>query len=265
MAFGISQLENRDWTFKKNVSVYGDLSPISNKGRYRLVEYWHRRPALNSAIEAAGANPTQAEFAASQLANKDFEILGTNASVDDITFSSAFAGLQLQTDGADNDQVIVLPHLNANQTAWNEIKWGTENQVVWECILRIDASVASILIWAGLKLTNTPTIATDDDQVFFRFSTDDSDTTWHCISSIGGTDTNTSTSVSVSANTTYHLKIAIDSNRRATFYINDVARKTTSALTNDVDLIPYVGVQALAIAVKTIHLGPMAISRILYE
>ena len=33
----------------------------------------------------------------------------------------------------DNDQVIVLPHLDSSQTAWTNILWGTENQTHWAC------------------------------------------------------------------------------------------------------------------------------------
>lgn len=246
---GVPTLENRNWTFKKNVDIEGNLS--RSPGRYYLEEFFPQLPQLNASVGIA--------------ANTNFEILGTNASDDDVTFSATIGGIQLQTDGGDNDQVIVLPHLDSNQSAWTGIKWGTENQVVWECAIRTDASVAAILIWAGLKLTNTPTIATDDDQVFFRFSTDDSNTTWRCISSVGGTDTNTDSGVTVSASTTYKLKIAIDADRKAQFSINGAVVHTTGALTNDVDLIPYVGVQALTGAAKTMHLCYEKIGRVLFE
>lgn len=245
---GISQLENRDWTFKQNIQVEGT---IAHSKRVQLVEQWNKLVALNAS--------------AAYSVNQNFEILGTNASNDDVTFSATFAGLQLQTDGGDDDQVIVLPHLVSGLSNWTGFKWGTENQVCWTAVVRTYSAVTAELIWAGLKLTNTPTIATDNDQVFFRYSTDDSDTTWHVISSIGGTDTNTTTTVSVAASTTYRFKICIDSDRKATCYINDEPVYTTAALTNDVDLIPYIGIQALGAAAKTIEIGPTTISRIFFE
>ena len=122
-----------------------------------------------------------------------------------------------------------------------------------------------VLYWFGLKLTNTPTIATDNDQVFFRFSTDDANTTWRCIDSIGGTDTNTDSGVTMTALTNYKLKIEIDSDRKASFYINDVMVHKTSALTNDVDLIPYFGIQALSAAAEHMTVHWLKISRILSE
>ena len=248
MSHGIPQLETRNWDFKKNINVRGYSS--FNADRYTLVEYFIRLPQLNASVDVT--------------TNLDFEVLGTNASNDDVTFSSTIAGIQLQTDTTTGDQVIVLPHLDSNQSAWTGIKWGTENQVIWECMLRTDSSVADLIIWAGLKLTNTSTVATDDDQIFFRFDT--AVANWEATYSIADTDTETDTGVAVSASTNYKLKIEIDSDRKGHFYINDkYVAGTSSALTNDVDLIPYVGVQAATDAAKTIHLCYEKISRIIFE
>lgn len=198
--------------------------------------------------------------------NLNFEVLGTNADATDVTFPSTLGAIEVQTHGADNDSTIILPHLDTAQTAWTNNKWGTENQVKWEASVRTGAAVTTVLYWAGLKLTNTPTIATDADQAFFRFSTDDSNTTWQCVYSIGGTDTTTSTTVTVSAATNYLLRIEIDSSRIPHFYINDVEVATGTAMTNDVDLIPYVGVQQLAGSItREIYLVYEEISRIIFE
>lgn len=268
MANGISQLENRDWNFKGDVSVLGDLK--GNRNRYCLEEYFSHKPGLTADIIPASADDgndgaTKAEFAALAVANKHFEILGTSASSDDITFAATDAGILCTLDGADNDQIIVLPHLDTNQTAWTGVQWGTENQVEWECAIKTGSVVTTTLLWAGLKLTNTPTIITDDDQVMFRFSTDDSDTTWRCVSSIANTDTNTDSGITVAAATWYRLRIKILSSRAAEFYINDVLITRTTALTNDVDLIPYVGCQALDTMAPVFTLAYEKISRVLYE
>src|SRR3990167_768283 len=249
MANGISQLENRNWRFKGDVQVDGHLN--SSRNRYELVEDFRQLPSINASIAVS--------------TNLDFEVLGTNASADDVIYSTTVAGIQLETDGADNDQVIILPHLDASQTAWAGVLWGTENQVIWEATIRTGATITSYMVWAGLKLTNTSTIATDADQIFFRFSTDDSDTNWRLISSIGGADTNTDSGLAFAASTIYRLKISIDSARAATFYINDVAYYTTAALTNDIDLIPYVGIQDLAAAsARNMVLCNEKISRIFF-
>jgi hypothetical protein len=199
----------------------------------------------------------------------------------------------LQTDTGDNDQVIVLPHLDTDQTAWTGIKWGTENKVEWECAIRTGASIADTSFWAGLKLTNAPAYATDDDKAYFLYASDNdhgaltTNANLHFIYSVGDTDYITDLGIAVAAATSgnvgiYKLRIVIDNNRQVAVYVNGVqyglvttataggATQSTSttlsnALTNDIDLIPYVGVQALTGAAKQITLCYEKISRVLFE
>lgn len=226
-------------------------NPISsdvdtNPERYELIEYFNQLPQVNGDIAVT--------------TNLDFEVLGTGGSSDDVTFGTTVGGILLTTDSSASQEVIILPHLDSNQTAWTGIPWGTENQVIWEAVIRTGASVAAIVIWAGLKLTNTATVATDDDQAFFRF--DAAVANWEATYSIGGTDTEVDTGVVVAANTNYYFRIEIDSSRVAHFFINDKEVAQSTALTNDVDLIPYVGVQGNA---KTLYLVKEKISRIIFE
>jgi len=256
--------------------------------RVYLEEFFLQRPALNAVnIIDPDANDASA-LAATQAANKNFEILGTNASTDDVTFSATRGGIELTLDGADNDQIIILPHLDTNQTAWTGTKWGSENQTEWECLITTGAAITNTCIWAGLKLTNTPTIATDADQAYFIYATDDdlgtitTQANWHFAYSVGGTDYLSDLNLAVAANTIYHLKIIIDSDRKPAAFINgtqysltstatgggvDTAAGTTlgSALTDDKDFIPYIGIQALAAEAKTLHVGYEAINRYMYE
>jgi hypothetical protein len=227
--------------------------------------------------------------------NKNFEILGTNASKDDVTFSSTEAGIVLTTDGADNDQIIVLPHTDADQTAWTGITWGTENQVEWQCAIRTGASIANVGIWAGLRSATgasqvgatAAAYTADNNQAMFLFATDNdlgtitTHANLHFVYSIAGTDYVTDLGIAVAASTTYKLRIVVDSNRQVSAYVNGVQYGLTStattpsteststtlstALTNDIDLIPYVGVQALAVAGKTLTLCYEKISRVLFE
>lgn len=244
------------YTFSEDIEFQGQIRV--HPERYYLEEYFAQAPGLNADL-ASGTEATR------EPVNKDFEVLGTNATSALVSFHTTNAGLLLTTAGADDDQIIILPHLDTKQTAWTNIKWGTENQTVWECSFKTGASIATELIWAGLKLTNTPVIATDNDQVFFRYSTDDSNANWQIISSIGGTDTTTDSGVAVAANTQYRFRIEIDSARQANCYINNVLVYRTAALTNDVDLIPYVGIQALGVAAVTGILNYEKINRILFE
>ena len=219
---------------------------LLNPKRFQLVETFQRLPSINASIGVA--------------TNLDFEVLGTGGSADDVTHSATVGGIQLETDASASQEVIILPHLDTSQTAWADVKWGTENQVIWDAVIRTGASVADIVIWAGLKLTNTAVVATDANQIFFRF--DAGVANWEATSSIGGTATETDTGIAVAASTIYHFRIEIDADRKGHFYIDDVEVASTAALTNDIDLIPYVGVQGDA---KSIVLVKEAISRIVFE
>jgi len=243
-----SPYTNGPYTWSEDVTFYGRIS--ESPERYGLSEDYAQRPMLNASVGIA--------------ANVDFEILGTNVAEANVTWATTIGGLELKTATTSGDQVIVLPHLDTLQSAWTGVKWGTENQVIWEAVIRTGASVAAVVIWAGLKLTNTSVVATDDDQAFFRFDAS-ADTNWKAIYSIGGTDSSNDTGVAVAANTNVYFRIELDSDRKAHFFINEVEVLVSTALTNDVDLIPYVGVQTGAAAAKIINLVSQRISRIIFE
>lgn len=259
-------------------------SPFTIKGpdRVYLEEYFEKRPCLNADIESATENTRE-------VANVSFEVLGSGASSDDVTFSATTAGIQLQPDQGDNKSVIILPHLDTNQTAWTGTKWGTENQVQWECMIRTGPAITTVGYWAGLKLTNTDVYATDADQAYFLFGTDDdsgaltTNANLHFVYSVGNTDYISDLGITVAADTTYRLGITIDSNRKASAWVNGVQYSLTAAdtaggvatgtgtqkslaLTNDVDLIPYVGVICRAGSIdRELFLMYEKMSRIAFE
>lgn len=219
--------------------------------------------------ENASDTHTAADIARRDLVgqNSNFVIEGLNGSNDDVTYAATIAGLQLQTDNTDETQVILAPNALRPVSAWNGVLWGTENRVTWELKIRTDATITTQLVWAGLKLTSTPTIIDDNDQVFFRYDTDVPDTEWQVIDSIADVDTTTSSGVTVVASTNYVFRIVIDIDRVARCYINGALVHTTDALTEDVDLIPFVGVETLdsTPSEATLNVGTMSISRECFE
>ena len=257
--------------------------------RYYLEEWFTQLPKLNAVnVIDPDANDASA-LALHVLANKNFEVLGTNMTSALSTRNATAAGITLTTAGADADQAIVLPHLDANQTAWTGNKWGTENQTVWECSINTNA-IDNQKLWAGLKLTNDQLVATDDDQAFFKFQTDATNseaftdfTKWHFVHSVGGTDFISVLPITVVANTIYHLKIEIDSARKLSIFVDGqqynitttsgstggtaVTTGTTKsgAMTDDVDLIPYIGIEAGAAAAEAVDVHYQCISRTLFE
>jgi hypothetical protein len=231
---------------------------VDSYERYVLVENFERLPQANASIDAVYTTE------AARNCNTSFELLGTNAADNLVTFGTTVGGLLLTTATATNDSLIVLPHLDSSYTAWSNILWGTENQVIWEAVIRTGASITDVTIWAGLKLTNTPVVATDANQVFFRY--DGVVANWECTYSIAGTDSEVDSGVAVAVNTNYYFRIEIDSSRKAHFFINNKEVHITTALTNDIDLIPYLGVMTTATSgAKTMYIVKEKISRIIYE
>ena len=251
--------------------------------RYYLDEWFLQRPGINANIDQVSTVEVQ------RALNRNWEALGTNMTTALCTFASTSAGVLATTAGADADQAILTPHLDTAATAWAGTKWGTENEVHFETSIMLPA-LDNQKVWAGLKLTNDQLVATDDDQVFFKFQTDATNseaftdfTTWHFVHSIGGTDFISQIPVTVETNTPYHLRFEIDSDRKASIFVNGIQYNVTStsgstggtavttgttksgALTNDVNLIPYVGIEAGAGAAEAVNVHYVCCSRNVFE
>jgi hypothetical protein len=211
------------------------LLPLGVSHRYTLIERFVQRPALNADLLTSTATHA--------VSNSDFEVLGGNASSDDVVLAVG-GGVTLTTDGGANttDSVIILPHLDTGQTAWSAVKWNTLDRVIFETVIKTSSSIDCI-IWAGLKLTNVNTVADDNNQCYFRYAAAVNSGTWGLISSRSGTDTTTNSGVTVAVSTSYHLMIRIDGAAVPHFFINGVEYgQGLAALTANIDLIPYVGV-----------------------
>ena len=251
--------------------------------RYYLDEWFLQRPGINANIDQVSTVEVQ------RALNRNWEALGTNMTTALATFASTSAGVLATTAGADADQAILTPHLDTAATAWAGTKWGTENSVHFETSIMLPA-LDNQKVWAGLKLTNDQLVATDDDQMYFKFQTDATNseaftdfTTWHFVHSIGGTDFISQIPVTVATNTPYHLRFEIDSDRKAAIFVNGIQYNVTStsgstggtavttgttksgALTNDVNLIPYVGIEAGAAAAEAVNVHYVCCSRNVFE
>jgi hypothetical protein len=232
----------------------GDMStPHKIRRRYGLT--WqagqYGLPQLNAVVDT--------DVAGAVKADKNFEILGTSAVSTDCTVY-AEGGLNLATHGAANDQTILLPHLNGSgQTPWTDVTWGTDQETEWEGLIKTGASIAAAIIWAGLKLTNTPTAATNATQAFVRYQ--NAVTSGHFVYH-ADQQTGLDTGITVAASTLYHIRIRFGADRISRCYINDVCVATSvSAHTDTTDLIPYIGIQDTAAAVKNLRVIGQAIER----
>ena len=256
--------------------------------RVYLDEWFLQRPGLNANIDQVSTVEVQ------RALNRNWEALGTNMTTALCTFATTGAGVLATTATADQDQGILLPHLDTAATAWAGTLWGTENSVHFETSLQIPA-LDNQKVWAGLKLTNDQLVATDDDQMFFKYQTDatnseafDDFAKWHFVHSIGGTDHISVLPITVAVDTPYHFKIEVGSDRKATIFVNGIQYNVTTtsgstggtavtavqagkqavktaALTDDVDLIPYVGIEAGAAAAEAVNVHYICCSRNVYE
>ena len=257
--------------------------------RVYLDEWFLQRPGLNANIDQVSTVEVQ------RALNRNWEALGTNMTTALCTFAGTSGGVKATTAGADQDQAIITPHLDTAATAWAGCLWGTENETHWETSIQLPA-IDNQNVWAGLKLTNAPELATDDDQAYFQFLTDADNsgqaftdfTKLHFVHSVGGTDYISQLPITVAANTIYHLKIEIDSDRKAAIFVNGVQYNVattagstggtavtavqpgvqaakSNALTNDVDFIPYNGIEANAGAAEALITHYICMSRNVYE
>ena len=266
---------------------------IKDTRRYYLEEYFAQLPGINGDL----ASTTEAT---NTPVNRNFEILGTNHTSALATYSATVAGMAMTTATADQDRMIVAPHLDTKQTAWTGTKWGTENQVHWECGIRTSAAIDNQKIWAGLKLTNDQLPETDANQAYFYFATDETVgqvlstyTPLYFIYSIAGADYLTNLGITVAASTNYHLKITMDSDRKLSVFVNgeqyglattatttfdgttsvtgttqatiDNRSQKSAAMTDNIDLIPYIGIENGDAAAAVLNVQFEAISRLIFE
>jgi len=258
-------------------------TPAKDARRVYLEEMFLQRPGLNANIDQVSTVEVQ------RALNRNWEALGTNMTTALATFAVTGAGVLATTATADQDQAILTPHLDTAATAWASTLWGTENSVHFETSLQIPA-LDNQKVWTGLKLTNDQLVATDADQAYFKYQTDATNSEaftdyakWHFVHSIGGTDYISVLPITVAINTPYHFKIEVDSDRKASIFVNGIQYNVTTtaastggtavttgttptaALTDDVDLIPYVGIEAGAAAAEAVNVHYVACSRNVYE
>jgi len=218
-------------------------------GRYTLREEFNRLPQLNASIGVA--------------TNLDWEVLGTNAD-DTVIALDEGGGVSLTTKTGANDQVILCPHLDTAQSAWAKAGlWGTENSVRFEAKIKTGSAVTAQTLWAGLKKTNTSVIATDTDQIFFRYDPAVS-SYWTLVHSRSNVDATFITNIAPAASTNYVLVIEIDADRKVHAWINDVQITNMgqlAALTDAVDLYPFVGVETTTTAAKNLKVRHIECSR----
>lgn len=200
--------------------------------------------------------PTTAGLVAAGTNDQDLVVQGTNASADDVIYATAQGGIQLQTDAADGDEVILYPYKSDGAVGSStpsvgmvaNTNWRSDKGLQFETILTTGKQNNVGIIWTGLKQTNTEVIATDNEGVYFRTANDEGGTydtygKWECIFNRAGVDYRYNSGVSFAKDTVFHLAIDIDKDQLPHFYINGalVASGTTTVITG-INLWPTTGI-----------------------
>tara|TARA_Y100000015_G_scaffold42906_1_gene51393 strand:- start:135 stop:1688 length:1554 start_codon:yes stop_codon:yes gene_type:complete len=236
------------------------------------------------------------------IPNQNFVLGGTSSGSVQISGNvkrnADFAGIQLATGTTDNDFTVLTPRdgetempSGTDSSAWSAVKFGTENKIDFSCAISTSSSIADMSFWSGLKLTEVGTYATDANQAYFLYASNDDQGTLatngnlHFVYSVAGTDYITDLGITVTVNTVYRLRISIDENRKISAFVNNIQYGLTStptttsaggvtettttskssALTDDIDLVPFIGVQTLTTVAKNLQIGYLKLSRDLYE
>lgn len=230
------------------------IDAINLGDRIVLTEHFKRAAKANADIQNAAEGTRM-------IANPDFEVAGTNMTSALSTIDSD-GGNKLTTAGADNDQAILQTHKDANQSAWEQVNWNTDKEVRFRAPVVTAADITNAIIWLGLKLTNTPTKATDDDQAVIRYENGVNGGKFEAVDSNGGTDDVKDTGITVAASTVYHIVIIIGSDKVPKYYINGTLVATGKALKANTNLKLFAGVQASGEgAAKTIIVRHVGLSR----
>lgn len=215
--------------------AFDSLNDFRNRCIYHKV--WMRPPALNADIQTTSESVRE-------IIDTEFELLGLNAT-DSVATISTTGGCKLTTTTGATDGAIILPHLDTSQSAWATTLWDTAKSIVMEAQLFTGSSIATCVIAAGYKLTNTSVVATDDDQIYFRYAAADNGGRFTFQVSRAGTDEtyNVPTDViaAVAAATRYNLRIEVYSDRTCMGFINGIPVRGTrfAAVTSLTTLIPY--------------------------
>ncbi len=203
------------------------FSIVGNRLTMEWVAGEHGTPALNGATENFAADPW-------------FEILGQQASADDVTFA-ADGGVLLTTDGAASDAVIIVPHLDSEHAIWDDVTFGTDDETIWECLLKV-GTIADDIGYCGLKLTNVNASSADLDQAYFRYENGINSGKWQALVEVNGSLTTVDTGVLAAVGQIMHFKIVMDAAELCHMYVNGKLVSQVSFAGNTVNLKPYIGI-----------------------
>lgn len=242
--------------------------------RITIREEFALRPARNDVLDSYTPYAAATDLAR-LVANKGWEVTGTNSTTALVTYAAG-GGITITTAGAAADQMLVGAHVNTVQGRVKNIDWLTQKELSFEIFLLTGSVVTQAKFFAGFKLTSTPVVATDDDQIYFRYDATTVATAMTFVASRAGTDVTTTLSTDrfavIAASTAYRLRFDVLANRTvvASMAVGNTGNLTPigvaplPALTTGIALLPFFGVEgvttvAKAITVQYVELGKLRV------
>jgi len=221
---------------------------------------------------------------------------GASQSSGNVGRDTSYAGVKIITGTTDNDRTVLSirdGHTEINgsgstdSSGWASVPFGTENKIIFSTAISV-GNINDMSFWAGMKLTEVGTYATDANQAYFLYCSNDdqgaltTNANLHFVYSVAGTDYITNLGLAILSGAVYKLRIEFDENRQISVYVNNVryglvttataggATQSVSttkslAMTDDIDLLPFVGVQTHTTSSKGAQIPFVKLSRDLFE
>jgi len=225
--------------------------------RDRLNLIWHPQRGKPAIL----ADYTSATDATRMIADPDMLIGGTNIA-SNTSAAAVEGGLFLAVTADATNAVAISPHTLANNSIWQQVTWGTDQEVEWEALLQYDAVMTDRLFKCGLcLLPATVDLGTDNDQIGWMA---EDDGVLDVIASISNADVTIAGVQTVVASQYIHFAIKFDATGVARTYIDGREVQVNGYYRgNAVDLFPYVATleDTSAGAHPKINVLGMAISR----
>lgn len=251
---------------------------FNTKDRYVLHETFQKRVATATEFDPSDgtlATLTQAELRSILLANPDWEVTGTNASLTVSTLSTT-GGASITTAANTSDTTIIAPKVvnSVQQSAWGSTPWSLARMPIFRAQVSQTFSGSVFQAHWGLKKTANVDTTTDNDQIAFEWDSGVSTTTVRAYCSVGGTDYVSGTDFTQLFNflpttgTVYETRIEVDLSRYPRWFINDalfaVGPQLTSSSTAGTwaSLAPVFGVGSLSNTASTMSVKSCTMSRL---
>lgn len=258
---------------QKTAQILPDLGGVVKNELEKtvFVDRLTKLPALNATMALSTMTLAAASIQTANRINGDWELQGANADDAGVTFADG-GGITVQTASSANDQHALVPHQDTSQSGIGTWKWNTNDEIAIGVKIKTGASVSACLIGVGfavdatVKATMVPAEDANSVYFFYRASGTNSSTYWQAVynsDASGATDAVTAldSTTAVAASTEYELVIAVDSDRKANFYLDGELVHTTAALKANVDLVPRITLEALDTSEPTMTIRKIVLAK----